>query len=188
MKSLYFDYNYTEVCSDWHIPSIGIDNVLAPNRRQTIIWTNADQIHWRIYIYTALGGDELTSIASRSCRTCINNAVLDSAIHKNYGKCWCHAVQSLKVVCYMYQFDVPYCDVREEGHYWLRYCLITFLRQAIIRTHVGSILIGPLGTNFNDISCISIFIQCYEYGNVVRKYHPFGIGLNELNTADYIRQ
>ena len=28
-----------------------------PNRRQAIIWTNADPIHWRIY--AALGGDEL---------------------------------------------------------------------------------------------------------------------------------
>ena len=30
---------------------------LVPNRRQAIIWTNADPIHWRIY--AALGGDEL---------------------------------------------------------------------------------------------------------------------------------
>ena len=34
-----------------------LDNGLAPNRRQAIIWTNADPIHWRIY--AALGGDEL---------------------------------------------------------------------------------------------------------------------------------
>ena len=37
-------------------PSIGLDNGLAPNRPQAIIWTNADPIHWRIY--AALGGDE----------------------------------------------------------------------------------------------------------------------------------
>ena len=36
---------------------IGSDNGLVPNRRQAIIWTNADPIHWRIY--AALGGDEL---------------------------------------------------------------------------------------------------------------------------------
>ena len=34
------------------------DNGLAPNRRQPIIWTNADPIHWRIYV--ALGEDVLT--------------------------------------------------------------------------------------------------------------------------------
>ena len=39
---------------------IGLDNGLAPNRRQAIIWTNADMIHWRIY--AALGGDELNGI------------------------------------------------------------------------------------------------------------------------------
>ena len=38
--------------------SIGLDNVLAPNRRHTTIWTTADPIYWRIY--AALGGDELT--------------------------------------------------------------------------------------------------------------------------------
>ena len=36
---------------------IGLDNGLAPNRRQAIIWTNAQPIHGRIY--AALGGDEL---------------------------------------------------------------------------------------------------------------------------------
>ena len=34
-----------------------VDNGLAPNRRQTIIWTNTDTIHWRIY--AALRGGEL---------------------------------------------------------------------------------------------------------------------------------
>ena len=39
-----------------NIPSIGLDIGLAPNRRQAIIWTNADPIHW--HIYGALEGDE----------------------------------------------------------------------------------------------------------------------------------
>ena len=33
-------------------------NGLAPNRRQAISWSNADLVHWPIYV--ALGGDELT--------------------------------------------------------------------------------------------------------------------------------
>ena len=37
-------------------PNIGLDNGLAPNKRQAIIWTNANPIHWRIY--AALAGDE----------------------------------------------------------------------------------------------------------------------------------
>ena len=38
-------------------PSIALDNVLALNRRQTIICTNAHPIYWRIY--AALGGGGL---------------------------------------------------------------------------------------------------------------------------------
>ena len=37
------------------ITNIGLDNGLGPNRRQAIIWTNADQINWRTY--AALGGE-----------------------------------------------------------------------------------------------------------------------------------
>ena len=39
-------------------PNIGLDNNSAPYRRQAIIWTNADPIHWRIY--ESLGGDEFS--------------------------------------------------------------------------------------------------------------------------------
>ena len=43
--------------------SVGSDNWLAPNRRQTIIWANAYPIDWRIY--SALAGDELVHHAFR---------------------------------------------------------------------------------------------------------------------------
>ena len=33
----------------WTLFSIGLDNDLAPNRRQAIIWTNADPIYWHMY-------------------------------------------------------------------------------------------------------------------------------------------
>ena len=39
-----------------------LDNGLAPNRPQAIIWTNADPIHWRIY--AALVGDNLMILYS----------------------------------------------------------------------------------------------------------------------------
>ena len=38
-----------------------LDNGLTPNRREAIIWTNADQTHWRIY--AALGGRFVTMIS-----------------------------------------------------------------------------------------------------------------------------
>ena len=43
--------------SNWQQPSIGLYNGLVLNRRQAIIWTNADPVHWRIY--ATLGGDGL---------------------------------------------------------------------------------------------------------------------------------
>ena len=45
-----------------------LDNGLAPTRRQAIISTNADPIHWRIY--AALGGDDLLSSIGQSMKTC----------------------------------------------------------------------------------------------------------------------
>ena len=43
--------------SNWQKGGIGSGNGLAPNRRQTITWTYADPVHWRIY--AALGVTEL---------------------------------------------------------------------------------------------------------------------------------
>ena len=60
MKNFVFWLKF-DVCpqgSNWQSSSIGLDNGFAPNRRQAIIWTNADPINWRIY--ATLGGDELT--------------------------------------------------------------------------------------------------------------------------------
>ena len=62
MKILEFQFNFPwsffpKCPVDKQYPSIGLDNGLAPNRRQAFIWTNADPVHWPIY--AALGGDEL---------------------------------------------------------------------------------------------------------------------------------
>ena len=62
-KCLNFKWNFIEICSlgyRWQFCSIVSDNGLAPNRRQAIIWSNADPIHW--HIYAALGGDEFTQV------------------------------------------------------------------------------------------------------------------------------
>ena len=55
----FFLLKSTEVCSQSVNWNIGSENGLAPNRRQTIIWTHADPIHLRMYV--ALEGDLLTS-------------------------------------------------------------------------------------------------------------------------------
>ena len=59
-KILPFDSNFSDVCSrglNWQQVSVGSGNGLAPNRRQVIIGTNANPVHWRIC--AALGGDEI---------------------------------------------------------------------------------------------------------------------------------
>ena len=46
--------NLTEVCpeeSNWQYSSIGLDNGLALNKWQAIIWTNPNQIYWHIFVY-----------------------------------------------------------------------------------------------------------------------------------------
>ena len=61
MKMYDFRLRFTEFCFqgfNLQYSSIGSDNGLPPNRRQAIMWTNADPIHW--HIYAALGGDELS--------------------------------------------------------------------------------------------------------------------------------
>ena len=43
--------NLTEICyqeSNWQQASISSGNGLAPNRRQAIIWTNDEPVHWHI--------------------------------------------------------------------------------------------------------------------------------------------
>ena len=63
MKIFEFQFNYywsVSVRSSWQYASIGLDNGLAPNRRQAIIWANADPID--LHIYAALGGDGLIAI------------------------------------------------------------------------------------------------------------------------------
>ena len=54
---LKFSLNFCSYVSNWQYPSMGLDNGLVPNKRQAIVWANADPIHWRIY--AAIGGDVL---------------------------------------------------------------------------------------------------------------------------------
>ena len=56
-KSMYFDYNFIEVCSYgsyWYYSSFGSDNGLAPTRWHAIIWTNNCPVYWRRYASLAL--------------------------------------------------------------------------------------------------------------------------------------
>ena len=79
------------------IDSIGLDNGLAPYRRQAIIWTNADLIHWRIY--AALGGDALTRWG-RVTHICVGNLTIigsDNGLSPGWRQAiiWTNAIVNL---------------------------------------------------------------------------------------------
>ena len=70
MKSLVFrlEFHWNLFLGIQQWVSIGSGNVLAPNRRQAITWTNAYPAHWRIY--AALVGDVInTKIADDISRS-----------------------------------------------------------------------------------------------------------------------
>ena len=64
---------------------MALGNGLTLNRRQAIIWTNYDPIHW--WIYAALGGDELI-LARRMMSSHGNAFLLLSLIAKFMGPTW----------------------------------------------------------------------------------------------------
>ena len=82
MVTFNFEKKFTEICSlqsTWQYGSIGPDNGLAPNRRQTIICSNDGLGDWRIY--ASLGRNELNHRigvmgvfkVSRIIKCCHNN-------------------------------------------------------------------------------------------------------------------
>ena len=86
-------------------PALVLDNGLAPNRRQAIIWTNADSIHWRIY--AALGWDELTHLSKSKVKgrsdwkqilryTCSGMVWVDIPEFAPLRKSWIHVMSSLE--------------------------------------------------------------------------------------------
>ena len=60
-------FSYLTITQQWfrYLVSIGSDNGLSLIRRQAIVWTNADQIHWHIYV--SLRGDELNQLILAWC-------------------------------------------------------------------------------------------------------------------------
>ena len=54
----YKDFNsiFTEICPQVSSEksNVGLDDGLAPIRRQAIIWANDSLVYWRIYMYASL--------------------------------------------------------------------------------------------------------------------------------------
>ena len=84
-----FDKNFTEFSykSNRQYSNIGSSNVLAPNRRQAIILTNADLVYWRIYAsprlnMVSMGGGVISYAAYFSCGGVINKKIFAASQKK----------------------------------------------------------------------------------------------------------
>ena len=76
MESFIFQFKFHgSLFTKVQCSSIGAENGLALIRRQAIIWTNADPIHWRIY--ATQGGDELLAQVIR----CIGRVSLLASLY-----------------------------------------------------------------------------------------------------------
>ena len=64
--------------------SIGLDNGLAPNGRQAIIWINPNPFNWRIY--AALWGDELICAADGIFQSLANTVTTDALVLEIFFK------------------------------------------------------------------------------------------------------
>ena len=67
----------------------------APNRRQTIIWTNADRIHWRIYASLSLN---VLNLMTKTLRTWTRIKI---SISTGYVSLWCFIHEDWMIVSIM---------------------------------------------------------------------------------------
>ena len=79
------------------VPKCPIDNkpalvqvmALAPTRRQTVIWTNADPVHWRMY--AVLGEDHVYMTAMMAIKSpCWTNGGTSGVILGGSHRMWGH--------------------------------------------------------------------------------------------------
>ena len=70
-----------------------VDNGLAPNGQQAIIWTNAYLFHWRIY--AAQGGNDLIHECQNAIPAGICGYTLIVIVYHQYGTPYCALRRSL---------------------------------------------------------------------------------------------
>ena len=111
--------------ANWQYLGIGLDNGLAPNRRQAIIWTNVYLIHWRKY--ATLGGDELIKLEWYHMSTPsgldsvpVNNEQSFKFLMFTWTRNWCGVVIKIQRECYVCTpAGQPNCQRVNGLHYFL---------------------------------------------------------------------
>ena len=143
--------------------SIGADSGLSPVRHQVSIWTNADLL---------IGPWEQISVQF---------LLKKIPLKISSGKWWYYL--SLNVLTHWGL--VTHICVSKLSIIGSDNGLSPDRRQAIIWTNAGILLIGTLGTNFNEIL---IEIHTFSFKNIdlkmsSGKWRPFSLGLNVLTRS-----
>ena len=116
---------FTEDCSlgsNWQYHSIGLDNGLAPNRQQAIIWTNSDQTNWRVY--AVLGGISMNQCADKTLLVSPFSYIPYHVCHCSEGKCYKYLlIAPSNSICGCDLFRIEQTDIKCCQFAW-RYCHI----------------------------------------------------------------
>ena len=140
MKIIEFWFNF--LC---FIPRGPINNVLAPNRRQVIIWTNAAPVHCRIY--AALGKDELKAACWRHRYPGIGTFYIAFSSDR------CFALKEKSSVHnWVSYFKTHFCGLRTRIVEVIYFCTEAIARNAALKTWIKKIRVGILWYNYNKIT------------------------------------
>ena len=102
LKHWNLKYNFINTCRlNWQSVALGPDNSLAPNRRQTIIWTNVSLVFLRIYSFPGL--DELTKRMMQESNS-IYLYIFDTSTPKRNG--WNYAYDIFR--CIVSKFSLKF--------------------------------------------------------------------------------
>ena len=144
--ALYFK-NSLKVVSNWKYLCFNLDNGLATDRRQAIIWTNTGPILWRIYV--ALRGDELMiqvmnilfcPIFFSALCVCGFYLIL-YVIHDvaSVVLLCCHALFSLRL-CFSYEMIFMWFTIEVVAYVWLQQDWIVSMPVPIDKSALVKIL------------------------------------------------
>ena len=146
-----------------------IDNGLAPNRRQAIIWTNADLLHWRIY--AALWGDKLRKYH-------LNIKIYENMTRQDWYSCpvhhyWCQRLQmnynlartmcnNMFVHIYLFDWIINKYFINKQNSYKRKFCykFWNFHRTGKLYFFMAEILDNYDPAKFNIVNQLPL-CQCF---------------------------
>ena len=152
-----------------------------PNRRQAIIWTNVDLIHW--HIYAALAGDKFTLLNIQQGKGVNHNLML-----------WCHSIANaleLGFFTLSHRYGIQILAITGSGNGLLLHQYICKFCINIGNTNTVDI-IHLLDSQYNTMTSHSIFlIQCRHKilvnGNEIFVNQMDGLSWKRYNHVAYVQ-